>query len=116
MMGKYDNYLKDVPKVDSDEFKTFLNENGFDFLTDYIRDDINAKPVEDDINEEKSSENNIDLKNKIHNWILNNPKTSSLMFLGGSMFILYKITIFMLAQSIYKGNVKTIKYLNSHDK
>ena len=117
----HSNSLKDVPNVNSKEFKKFLEDNGFskvlfdedctnkfeDTLSDSLDD--NSTP-----NQPKKESIGKTLFEFIENWCMKNPGPSLAIILGGSAFICYKMTVGILSQAVFKGNLKTSRYFDKH--
>jgi len=117
----HSNSLKDVPNVNSKEFEKFLKDNGFDklaFNKDYIL------TVEKPMNSRKEEEVTVDqtesesignrLFKIVDDWGANNPGISLIAIFGLSTFICYKITIGVISQAVFKGNIKTSRYFDKH--
>lgn len=111
--------LENVPDVNSEEFTEFLEKNGFEekFLNDYndikkrIADTLEDGQKKDHVSlKEKFSAKNI--IEKIDTWSMNHPGTSLIIFFGGSGLICYKILQAFVAGAIFKGNLKTLKYIS----
>ena len=117
----HSNSLKDVPNVNSKEFKKFLEDNGFDKnlfnedftnkLEDALNNSLNDDPVTDQ--PKKESIGKILFK-VVDNWCMKNPGPSLAIILGGSAFICYKMTVGILSQAVFKGNLKTSRYFDKH--
>lgn len=135
-MGHSDS-LKDVPNVDSKEFEKFLKDNGFDKklftedftnkLEDALNNSLKEVPEKEsigkivvDIKEEPKPEQpkkesiGKTIFNIVDNWCMKNPRPALIIFLGGSAFICYKLTVGILSQAVFKGNLKTSRYFDKH--
>lgn len=114
-MGHSDS-LKNVPNVDSKEFENFLKDNGFD--KKFFNEDFTSKPG--DINNSLNDNTAPDQPKKesigkiIDNWCTNNQKLFAAIILGGSLFFYYKMTIGIISQGVFKGNLKTARYFNKY--
>ena len=130
-MGHSDS-LKDVPNINSNEFEkfladndkgseTFLENNGIDpkiFKKDFTNkheDGLN-NPSENNstINQPKKESIVKIIFKMIDNWCMENPGPSLTIFLGGSAFICYKMTVGIISQGVFKGNLKTSRYFDKH--
>lgn len=117
----YSNNLKDVPNVNSKEFEKFLKDNGFDKkifnedftnkLEDTLNNSLNDDPAPDQ--PKKESIGKILFK-IVDNWCMKKPGPSLAIILGGSVFICYKMTVGILSQAVFKGNLKTSRYFDKH--
>lgn len=113
--------LKDVPDVNSKEFEKFLEDNGFGkdlFNEDYTNkfEDAVSNSLNDDHtpNQPKKESTGMSLFNFVENWCMKNPGPSLAIILGGSAFICYKMTVGILSQAVFKGNLKTSRYFDKH--
>ncbi len=106
--------LKNVPTVDSKEFENFLKNNGFyeTISPDNAINDAESKTNEDVQQEDTSI--SMKIFNKVSKWCDKNPEKSMLIFFGGATIIICKISVALLSQAIFKGNVKTAKYFEKH--
>lgn len=104
----YSNNLKDVPNVNSEEFEKFLKDNNFDKLvSDNDKKDFevfakNGKPI-----------GNI-LLDMIDKFITKHPVASAGIIASGATYISCSIFVRLIAQGVFKGNLKTIKYIDKH--
>ena len=131
-MGHSDS-LKDVPNINSKEFEKFLTtdeEKTFKKLLEYNaidprifnkyflnknEDALNNPPENDStINQPKKASIVKILFKIIDNWCMENPGPSLAIFLGGSAFICYKMTVGIISQAVFKGNIKTSRYFDKH--
>ena len=115
--------LKNVPNVNSKEFEKFLEDNGFNknvFNEDFIN---NLEAIDELSNSLKDNPTPDQPKNEsigkilfkiVDNWCMKNPGPSLAIILGGSAFICYKLTVGILSQAIFKGNLKTSRYFDKH--
>lgn len=127
----HSNSLKDVPNVNSKEFEKFLKDNGFsnsftkyatanDKLAvnkDYILNvekPMNSHKEEVTVDQTESESIGNRLFKIVDNWSANNPGISLIAILGLSTFICYKITIGVISQAVFKGNIKTSRYFDKH--
>ena len=123
--------LKDVPNVNSKEFEKFLGDNGFDKksvmsrmtyneafnedFTNKLEDVLNNSLKDDPIPDQPKKESIGKVLFKIvDNWCMKNPGPSLAIILGGSAFICYKMTVAILSQAVFKGNLKTNRYFVKH--
>lgn len=123
--------LKDVPNVNSKEFEKFLEDNGFDKksvmsrmtyneafnedFTNKLEDVLNNSLKDDPIPDQPKKESIGKVLFKIvDNWCMKNPGPSLAIILGGSAFICYKMTVAILSQAVFKGNLKTNRYFVKH--
>ena len=101
--------LINVPDVNSQEFKEFLEKNGFDPIKNLNNDwqcPITFSDVHDDNNENNDiSEKSDDLKKHVAN--------GALIFCG-IMLLGYAFTVSTIARGVFKGNLKTQKYFMKH--
>lgn len=117
----HSNSLKDIPNTKVGEFEKFLVDNGIDTST--INNDF-TNTSEDDLNKSKEDKPEPDQPKKesigkilfkmVDIWCMKNPGLSLAIVLGGSTFICYKMTVAMLSQAVFKGNLKTSRYFAKH--
>ena len=116
----HSNNLKDVPNVDSKEFEKFLEDNGFDkkIFNDFTNksEDALNNSIKDDPTPDQPKKESIGkiLFKIVDNWCTKNPGPSMAIVLGGSAFICYKMTIGILSQAVFKGNLKTSRYFDKY--
>lgn len=104
----YDKNYKDVSDIDLKEFKKLLENNGIDEkFTNKHQDDSTS-------NQPKKKSMSKTLLKGFDNWCIKNPGLSLAVVLGGSVFIYYKLTIRILSQAVFKGNLKTSRYFDKH--
>lgn len=48
---------------------------------------------------------------KIDKWSMKHPGLSLLIFFGGGSFLAYKISQSFVAGAVFKGNIKTLRYM-----
>ena len=101
--------LINVPDVNSQEFKEFLEKNGFDQIKNLNNDcmcSIKFSDVHDDNNENDDiSEKSDDLKKDV--------AKGALIFCG-IMLLGYAFTVSTIARGVFKGNLKTQRYFMKH--
>ena len=113
--------FKSDPNANSKEFEKFLEDNGFskvlfdEDFTNKFEDALNNSFKDDHTPNQpkKKSIGNI-LFEFIENWCMKNPGPSLAIILGGSAFICYKMTVGILSQAVFKGNLKTSRYFDKH--
>lgn len=119
--------LKDVPNINSKEFEKFLEDNGFDkksvmsrmtYTEDFTNnlDDVLNNSTKDDPIPDQPKKESIGkiLFGIVSDWCMKNPGPSLAIFLGGSTLICYKITVAILSQAVFKGNIKTSRYFDKY--
>ena len=113
--------LKDVPNINSKEFEKFLEDNNFDkmvFNVDFTNkheDDLNNPSENNSTTNQPKKASIVKIIFKIvDNWCMENPGPSLAIFLGGSAFICYKMTVGIISQAVFKGNIKTSRYFDKH--
>ena len=115
--------LENVPDVNSEEFAEFLEKNGFEgkFLnncnkiTNEEKFLNNCNKITNEQKDRISLKEKFNVKNiikKIDQWSMNHPGTSLVIFFGGSGLICYKILQAFVAGAVFKGNVKTLRYIS----
>ena len=105
------NDLKNVPLVTSKEFDDFLKEN--DWIKKEMTDIINEFESKDSNASEKNSDDkNNSKKNSIVEFSKKNPELIIAALLGISTYITYKFCSMLITNAVFKGNLKTHKYLN----
>lgn len=119
----HSNSLKDIPNTKVEEIEKFLVDNGIGIDTSTINDDF-TNTSEDDLNKSKEDKLEPDQPKKesigkilfklVDIWCMKNPGLSLAIVLGGSTFICYKMTVAMLSQAVFKGNLKTSRYFAKH--
>lgn len=117
----HSNSLKGDPNANSKEFEKFLEDNGFskvlfdEDFTNKFEDALNNS-FKDDPTPKQPKKESIGkiLFEFIENWCMKNPGPSLAIILGGSVFICYKMTVGILSQAVFKGNLKTSRYFDKH--
>lgn len=104
----YSNNLKDVPNVNSEEFEKFLKDNHFDKLvSDNDKKDFevfakSGKPI------------GKILLDTIDRFITKHPVSSAGIIISGTTYIGCSIFVRLISQGVFKGNLKTIKYIDKY--
>lgn len=100
MAEKKTNY-GDIPDVDSEEFKKFIKDHGFE-AKEYA-------PTN------KVSTNNTSfgqaVSNKVEKWCTEHSGLTFAIVIGGSTILSYKLLQSFVAKAVFKGNLKTLRYL-----
>lgn len=105
--------FNNVSYIDSEEFKKFLDDNGFDkkIFDKHSTDKLADAPT---LNQQKKQSIGKRLLNIIDNWCIKHPGASLIIVLGGSTFICYKMSVGIISQAVFKGNLKTSRYFDRH--
>lgn len=111
--------LENVPDVTSKEFEDFLKDHNFKYKTlEFNKKQDSADEPNDSDNHENDQTESVSVGSVMYhmldNWITKNPDLSLALFIGGSLFIAYKMSVGMLSQGIFKGNLKTARYFAKH--
>lgn len=100
------NSNNQIPNVDSEEFEAFLKEHGFDR--------IKSEPIKN-IPTSNNDKKRFDIKkyiSAIDQWSLQHPGFTLAIIIFGGTIVSYKVFQSFVAGSVFKGNLKTLKYLN----
>jgi len=111
--------------ADSKEFEEYLEKYKLDKKLKNIFDTKNESNTAQNQNKnpdisEESQTNTSDtpigekIINTIDKWLAKNPGPTLAIVFGGSAFICYKMTIGILSQAVFKGNLKTSRYFDKH--
>ena len=116
----HSDILNNVPNVDSIEFKKFLKDNGFYVKTTNYADDINSNFNKDDKTKETIKADSKSIKNYICNminqWCTKNPYQALAIITVGSTIFMYKLMVSIIANAVFKGNLKTNEYFTKNYK
>lgn len=103
--------LINVPDVNSQEFKEFLEKNGFDPIKN-LNNDFQCPIKFSDVHDDDNGNNDISENNE--NDDLKKHVTKGALIFCGIMLLGYAFTVSTIARGVFKGNLKTQRYFMKH--
>ena len=98
----------DIPNVNSEEFDKFLKEHGFERKENTP---IKNVYIGSDLNKNVKVVNSDETANIVEKFIVDHYGIILLLVSGVSIFTVYKLLQSFISGAVFKGNLKTIKYL-----
>lgn len=85
------------------EFDSDFKNKVEDALKDAFNNEVSKKEVKQD-----------SISDKISSWFSDHPNVCAAILIGGGLLFCYKLYVLSIAQAVFKGNLKTIKYCDKH--